>query len=63
MRAAALLNETDAEQFRAPSPDLMRRTLVAMLEHGDRTALLRELDAKLLGSREKATRNLAHIAS
>ncbi len=63
MRAAALLNETDAEQFRVPSPDLMRRTLVAMLEHGDRVALLRELDAKLLGSRERATRNLAHIAS
>jgi hypothetical protein len=63
MRAAALLNETDAEQFRAPSPDLMRRTLVAILEHGDRTVLLRELDAKLLGSRERATRNLAHIAS
>jgi hypothetical protein len=63
MRAAALLNETDAEQFRPPAPDLMRRTLVAMLEHGDRTALLRELDAKLLGSRDKATRNLAHIAS
>jgi hypothetical protein len=34
-----------------------------MLEHGDRSALLRELDAKLLGSRERDTRNLAHIAS
>jgi hypothetical protein len=63
MRAAALLNETDAEQFRAPTPDLVRRTLVAMLEHGDRAALLRELDAKLLGSRVEHTRNLAHIAS
>ena len=63
MRAAALLGETDAEQFRAPTPDLMRRTLVAMLEHGDRAALLRELDAKLLGARDGATRNLAHIAS
>jgi hypothetical protein len=62
MRAAVLLNETDAEQFRRPTPDLMRRTLVAMLLHGDRAALLRELDAKLLGSREKATTNLAHIA-
>jgi hypothetical protein len=63
MRAAALLNETDAEPFRAPAPDLVRRTLVAMLEHGDRAALLRELDAKLLGSRDSHARNLAHIAS
>ena len=62
MRAAALLNETDAEQFRAPAPDLVRRTLVAMLEHGDRVELLRELDAKLLGSREQHATNLAHIA-
>jgi hypothetical protein len=62
MRAAALLNETDAEPFRRPSPDLVRRTLVAMLEHGDRAALLRELDAKLLGTRDKATSNLSHIA-
>jgi hypothetical protein len=62
MRAAALLNETDAEQFRAPRPDLVRRTLVALLEHGDRTALLRELDAKLLGARERDASNLAHIA-
>src|SRR5881398_363542 len=52
MRAAALLNETDAEPFRKPAPDLVRRTLVAILEHGDRAALVRELDAKLLGSRE-----------
>jgi hypothetical protein len=62
MRAAALLNETDAEQFRVPSPDLVRRTLVALLEHGDRIALLRELDAKLLGARETSASNLAHIA-
>jgi hypothetical protein len=63
IRAAALLNETDAEQFRPPAPDLVRRTLVAMLEHGDRAGLLRELDAKLLGSRDGHARNLAHIAS
>jgi hypothetical protein len=62
MRAAALLNETDAEQFRAPTPDLVRRTLVAMLEHGDRVALLRELDAKLLGPREQHASNLTRIA-
>jgi hypothetical protein len=63
MRAATLLNETDAEQFREPTPDLVRRTLVAILRHGDRRGLLRELDAKLLGVRETAARNLAHIAS
>ena len=62
MRAAALLNETDAEPFRKPAPDLVRRTLVAILEHGDRAALLRELDAKLLGTRERPASNLAHIA-
>lgn len=62
MRAAVLLNETDAEQFRTPTPDLVRRTLVAMLVHGDRAALLRELDAKLLGSRVRVATNLAHIA-
>jgi len=62
MRAAVLLNETDAEPFRKPAPDLVRRTLVAILEHGDRAALLRELDAKLLGTRERAASNLAHIA-
>jgi len=62
MRAAALLNETDAEQFRVPTPDLLRRMLVAILEHGDRVALLRELDAKLLGSRAQHASNLARIA-
>jgi hypothetical protein len=63
MRAAALLNERDAEQFRAPTPDLVRRALVAVLEHGGRAALLRELDATLLGIRERPARNLAHLAS
>ncbi|MDE3189310.1 MAG: hypothetical protein KGL94_00675 [Acidobacteriota bacterium] len=62
MRAAALLNETDAERFRRPEPDQVRRALVAILEHGDRRALLRELDAKLLGSRDTVATNLAHIA-
>ena len=57
MRAAALLGETAeeraqlAERFRAPSADLVRRVLVAVLLHGDRRALLRELDASLLGLR------------
>jgi hypothetical protein len=62
MRAAALLNETDAEQFRTPAPDVVRRVLVALLDHGDRRALLTALDAKLLGSRDESASNLAHIA-
>jgi hypothetical protein len=55
MRAAALLGETAeeraslAERFRTPTPDLVRRLLVAVLTHGDRHALLRELDGALLG--------------
>ncbi|HEY5059555.1 MAG TPA: hypothetical protein VII51_11125 [Gaiellaceae bacterium] len=62
MRAAALLGETAderrdlAERFEAPTPDLMRRLLVALLLHGDRTALLRELDDALLGLRAGAAR-------
>ena len=57
MRAAALLGETAEERaqlasrFREPTADLVRRTLVAVLLHGDRNALLRELDASLLGLR------------
>jgi hypothetical protein len=55
MRAAALLGETAeerrdlAERFREPTPDLLRRMLVAVLLHGNRRALLRELDGALLG--------------
>jgi hypothetical protein len=57
MRAAALLGETAeervqlAERFRSPTADLVRRLLVALLLHGDRRVLLRELDASLLGLR------------
>jgi hypothetical protein len=57
MRAAALLGETAeersalVEQFRTPTVDLVRRLLVAVLLHGDRRALLRELDGALLGLR------------
>ena len=57
MRAAALLGETAGERadlvagFREPTPDLIRRLLVALLLHGDRAALLRELDGALLGMR------------
>jgi hypothetical protein len=55
MRAAALLGETAKERAslvdaaREPSTDLVRRLLVAVLLHGDRGTLLRELDATLLG--------------
>src|SRR6185437_13104592 len=55
MRAAALLGETAeeradlVERFRTPTPDLVRRLLVAVLLHGDRARLLRELDGALLG--------------
>jgi hypothetical protein len=56
MRSAALLGETAQERAqladaaRAPSSDLVRRLLVAVLLHGDRGLLLRELDATLLGT-------------
>ena len=57
MRAAALLGETAEERsslvaaFREPTADLLRRLLVAVLLHGDRARLLRELDGALLGLR------------
>ena len=57
MRGAALLGETAAERvdlverLRDPTPDLLRRLLVALLTHGDRGRLLRELDDALLGLR------------
>jgi hypothetical protein len=62
MRAAALLGETAdertdlVERFREPTPDLIRRLLVAVLLHGDRAALLHELDGALLGMRAGAAR-------
>jgi hypothetical protein len=57
MRAAALLGETAEERaalagrFREPTPDVVRRLMVAVLLRGDRRALLRELDGALLGLR------------
>jgi hypothetical protein len=57
MRAAALLGETAEERaqlaarFREPTADLVRRLLVAVLLHGDRATLVRELDESLLGLR------------
>jgi hypothetical protein len=60
MRAAALLGETAQERaqlvdaVREPTTDLVRRLLVAMLLHGNRSALLRELDSTLLGTERVA---------
>jgi hypothetical protein len=60
MRAAALLGETAQERaqlvdaVREPTPDLVRRLLVAVLLHGNRRVLLRELDATLLGTERVA---------
>ena len=57
MRAAALLGETAEERaqlatrFREPTADLVRRLLLSVLLHGDRRALLSELDSALLGLR------------
>jgi hypothetical protein len=55
MRGAALLGETAEERarlaasLRTPTPELVRRLLVALLLHGERRRLLRELDGALLG--------------
>jgi hypothetical protein len=55
MRGAALLGATPQERadlaakLREPSCELLRRLLVAVLLHGDRLALVRELDEALLG--------------
>jgi hypothetical protein len=57
MRGGALLGETAeeranlVERFEAPTSDLVRRLLVAVLMHGNRARLLRELDGALLGLR------------
>jgi hypothetical protein len=69
LRAAAVLGETPRERSAildrlrllaagdaaAATSDLVRSSLVAVLEHGDRTALLRTLDETLLGLRPKPT--------
>jgi len=55
MRGAALLGATPAERadlaekLREPSCELLRRLLVAILLHGDRRALVSDLDEALLG--------------
>ena len=59
MRGAALLGATAEEraalldQLRRPTCELVRRLLVAVLLHGDRTRLVRELDETLLALRER----------
>jgi hypothetical protein len=63
MRGAALLGATPkersdlAERLREPSCELLRRLLVAVLLHGDRLGLVREVDGALLG----ATAGLASL--
>jgi hypothetical protein len=58
MRGAALLGATPQERadlaakLRAPTCELLRRLLVAVLLHGDRRALVGELDEVLLGAAE-----------
>jgi hypothetical protein len=55
MRGAALLGATPAERaelaakLRGPSGELLRRLLFAVLLHGDRRALVHDLDEALLG--------------
>jgi len=55
MRGAALLGATPAERadlaekLREPTCELLRRLLVALLLHGDRRSLVRDLDEALLG--------------
>jgi hypothetical protein len=56
MRGAALLGSTPAERsdlagkLREPTAELLRRLLVAVLLHGDRRGLIRDLDDALLGA-------------
>jgi hypothetical protein len=58
MRGAALLGATPQERaslakaLREPGCELLRRLLVALLLHGDRCRLVRELDETLLSLRE-----------
>jgi hypothetical protein len=68
MRGAALLGATPQERadlagkLREPSCELLRRLLVAILLHGDRLALVRDLDEALLGV-TSATASLQQRAS
>ena len=76
MRAAALLGETPRERadllerFRllgngdaaAATRDLVRRSLVRVLEHGDRPGLVTALDESLLGLRPKPAARLEPVS-
>jgi hypothetical protein len=68
MRGAALLGGTPRERsdlaakLREPTCELLRRLLVAVLLHGDRPALVRDLDEALLGV-SGAVANLQQRAS
>jgi len=77
LRAAAVLGETPREAVAilerlrllgagdaaAVTADLVRRSLVAVLEHGDRPQLLRTLDETLLGLRAKPAAPLEPLAA
>jgi hypothetical protein len=69
MRGAALLGSTPqersdlAERLRQASCELLRRLLVAVLLHGDRVGLVRELDEALLGAAGVAVAGLQQRAS
>jgi hypothetical protein len=76
LRAAALLGETPRERadllerFRllangdaaAATRDLVRHSLVQVLEHGDRPGLVTALDEALLGLRPKPTARLEPVS-
>jgi hypothetical protein len=51
---AALVSLADGEEEPGAS-DIARRALVEVLRHGDRRALVRELDRSLLGARTNDT--------
>ena len=77
LRAAAALGETPRERAGilerlrllaagdagAATADLVRRALVAVLEHGDRQLLLRSLDETLLGLRPKPAIGLESLVA
>jgi hypothetical protein len=77
LRAAALLGETPRERAdvldrlrllargdaAAATADLVRRSLVQVLEDGDRQKLVRTLDDSLLGLRPKPTARLEPVAA
>jgi hypothetical protein len=69
MRAAALLGATPqersdlAERLRRPTCELLRRLLVAVLLHGDRPRLVRDLDEVMLGAAGVAVADLQQRAS